>query len=338
MRIKIFILFMSLFSLVIFGCGNRENVSNNNSEYQKVRLVMTTSGTESGINTMVARRLSKLLEEASSGNVIIEVYANDQLAGGNTTKGVNMIADGSVDLAVYTSGTLSILDQKMSVATLPWTFKSYQEARQILDNSGGAFYEKLLSEQGLVYLGCIHNGFRQISNNRNPVRQPEDLDGMKIRILGNEGYRSFFQSFNAIPIPMSRSEMSAALKQGDIDGHDMGIFQSGTDKLNEKEKYLTIWNYSYETYIFIANVKTFDRLEPKTQELIRQKTREACEWGRDWLEKNERNMIELFDDHGVEITELSPEEIEPFKQKVRPLIEQLKLQYGEEACRAFGIN
>ena len=177
-----------------------------------------------------------------------------------------MLYNGAIDLAVYTSGTLSTLDPRMSVATLPWTFANYQEASQIIENSGGAFYEKTLSNHGLIYLGAIHNGFRQISNNRNPVRSPEDLEGMKIRILGNEGYRLFFRTFEAEPIAMSRSEMSAAFRQGTIDGHDMSIFQSKTDKLTERGKYITIWNYAYETYIFMINSKTFNNLEPKTQE------------------------------------------------------------------------
>ena len=338
MRIVSYILFITILTLTLVGCNNSENVPQNTSDYQKVRMVLTTSGTEFGINTMVARKLAELIEQESGGNVIIEVYPNDRLAGGNTTRGVKMFADGSVDLAVYTSGTLATFDSRLPVATLPWTFDDYKEARKIIDDTGGKFYEKLLKEQGLIYLGSIHNGFRQISNNRNPVRRPEDLEGMKIRILGNEGYRLFFRLFNAEPIAMSRSEMSAAFKQGTIDGHDMGIVQSKTDKLNEKEKYITIWNYAYETYIFMINSKTFDRLEPKTQELLLQKSKEACEWGRDWLEEHERDLIKQFDESGVQIIELSPEELEPFKKEARPLIDKLKEKYGEEACRAFGID
>ena len=338
MRTIIYILIISAMSVVAAGCVNNANFSQENSDYQKVQMVLTTSGTEFGINTMTARKLAKLVEKESGGNVIIEVYPNERLAGGNTTKGVKMIADGSVDMAVYTSGSLAALDNRMPVATLPWTFTNYQEARKIIDSTGGKFYEKLLSNQGLIYLGAIHNGFRQISNNRNPVRSPEDLEGMKIRILGNEGYRLFFRAFDAEPIAMSRSEMSAAFRQGTIDGHDMGVFQSKTDKTTEIEKFLTIWNYAYETYIFMINSKTFERLEPKTQELLLQKSKEACEWGRDWLEEHERELVKEFDENGVEIIELSPEDIKPFKQKVRPLIDQLKVQYGEEACHAFGIN
>ena len=334
-----FVLTLIILSLIISSCRNNNEINNsNNNEYQKVRMTLATSGAENGINTIVAKKIAEMVSLESNGNVIIEVYPNEQLAGGNTTKGVSMISDGAIDLAVYTSGTLATIDKRMPIATLPWTFTDYDEAKRIIDNSGGNYYRKILSEHGIVYLGYIHNGFRQISNNRNIVKSPEDLKGMKIRILGNEGYWQFFKLFGAEPMPMSRSEMSMALKQGYIDGHDMGIFQSDFDKPNEMEKYMTIWNYAYETYIFMINSKTFNNLEPKTQELLRQKSKEACEWGRDWLEKNEQNIKNKFLNKGVTITELSSEEIDIFKEKVSPLINQLKARYGDEACTAFEID
>ena len=333
------IMFLSILALITSACRNdSKNLSNKSDDYQKVRLVMTTSGTESGINTMTAKKLAEMVEQESSGKVIIEVYDNDQLAGGNAIKGIGMLTNGSVDIAVYTSGTFSIIDPKFPIATLPWTFDNYQEAREIIDKTGGAYYEKLLEKQGLLYLGSVHNGFRQISNNRNPVNRPEDLEGMKIRILSNEGYKLFFQSFNAVPMFMNRNEMDISIRQGDIDGHDMGIFQSRSDKTVKNEKYITIWNYAYENYIFVINTKTFDCLEPKTQELLKQKTKEACEWGRNLLENNEQEIKSRLIKEGVNITELSPEELEPFKQKVRPLIDNLKEIYGKEACVAFEIE
>ena len=63
----------------------------------------------------------------------------------------------------------------MSVATLPWSFTSYQEARQVIDTTGGAYYAELLDAKGITYLGSFHNGFRQLTNSKHPVTTPEDL-------------------------------------------------------------------------------------------------------------------------------------------------------------------
>lgn len=325
-------------SISMSGCIKKDEPQLPQFEYPKVRLSLTTSGTEKSINTLTAKKFAEMVEKESNGNIKIDVYINEELAGGNTTKGVTMLADGSIDMAFYTSGTFSTINPKISAVTLPWLFKNYQQVRITMDKKGSKFYEKILAQEGIIFLGYIHNGFRQISNNKCMIKTPDDLAGMKIRVLGNEGYSLFFKMFDAKPIPMSKSEMSLALSKGTIDGHDMGLFQSGTDKLNEVEKYITVCNYAYETYIFAINSKTFSSLDKRTQEMLRWKARVACDWGRDWLERNEQFFRRKFLEQGVIISELSNEELESFKERIQPLIEDMKQKYGKEACLAFGIE
>ena len=108
--------------------------------------------------------------------------------------------------------------------------------------------------------------------------------------------------------------------------------------LNEIQKYMTVWNYLYENYLFVANKKSFEQLDPKTQQLLREKMKEACEWSRDYLEREELKIREQFAKDGLKITYLTAEELEVFKKQVQPLREELKKKYGEEACRAFLID
>ncbi|MBR1397693.1 MAG: DctP family TRAP transporter solute-binding subunit [Selenomonadaceae bacterium] len=333
------IFFLLIVSSLLNGCSEqRDESQNNGEEYEKVRLVMTANGTDIGIETLTARRFSELVAEASGGNVHIEFYPNDELTGGNTNEAVRSLTEGAVDLGAYVSGTMSLLDPRLEVATIPWSFSSYQEARQVIDDTGGAYYEKVLSEYGLVYLGSTHNAMRQLTSNRNAVRTPEDLRGMKIRVLGGEVYRLFFSALGADPIPLGWSELNIAIRQGVIEGQENGFFLMKSGRLNEIQKYMTVWNYLYENYLFVANRKTFDQLEPKTQALLREKMKEACEWSRDYLEMEEKKIRKQFALDGLEIIDLTPEELEIFKAQVRPLREKLKEKYGEEACNAFRID
>lgn len=333
--------YIFLLSLVIFlsGCAKQaEQQEKIGEDYEKVRLVMTANGTEKGIETLTARRFVKLVSDASGGNVQIEFYPNDELTGGNTNEAVRSVSEGFVDLGAYVAGTMSMLDYRLEVATIPWSFSSYQEARKIIDDTGGKYYAKVLAEHGLVYLGSTHNAMRQLTSNRNPVKKPEDLKGMKIRVLGGEVYRLFFSALGAKPIPLGWSELNVAIRQGVIEGQENGFFLMSSGHLNEIQKYMTVWNYLYENYLFVANKKSFDHLQPKTQELLREKMREACEWGRDYLEFKEKSIRVQFEKDGLEIIDLTPEELEVFKEKIRPLREELKKKYGEEACKAFRID
>ena len=332
---------ISFFISMIFfsGCASQPTEKKiNDTGYQKVRLVMTANGTEQGIETLTARHFSRAVEEASGGNVHIEFYPNDEMTGGNTNEAVRALSEGAVDLGAYVSGTMSLLDARLEVATIPWSFSSYQEARKVIDETGGKYYEAVLQEYGLVYLGATHNAMRQLSNNRHPVRIPQDLEGLKIRVLGGEVYRLVFDELGATPIPLGWSELNIALRQGVIEGQENGFFLMRSGHLNELQKYMTVWNYLYETYLFAANRKTFEQLEPKTQQLIREKMREACEWSRDYLEAEEVKIRRQFEAEGLEIIELNETELTRFKNAIQPLREKLKAKYGEEACKAFRID
>lgn len=333
------ILFVTAMLFLLSGCGEQTEQANKTSdEYEKVRLVMTANGTDIGIETLTARKFSELVAQESGGNVYIEFYPNDELTGGNTNEAVRSLTEGAVDMGAYVSGTMSLLDPRLEVATIPWSFSSYKEARKIIDDTGGKFYEKVLAEYGLVYLGSTHNAMRQLSNNRNPVTAPIDLRDMKIRVLGGDVYRMIFSALDAKPVPLGWSELSIAIRQGVIEGQENGFFLMRSGRLNEIQKYMTVWNYLYENYLFVISRKTFDQLEPKTQRLLREKMREACEWSRDYLESEEENIRAQFAKDGLEIVDLTPEQLAVFKERVSPLREKLKEKYGAEACNAFRID
>ena len=170
------------------GCGSTEPSGGSDGEYQKINLSMAVNGTDTQIDSLVAHHFADLVEERSGGNVVIDVFSNDTLAGGNSTKGVEYIAVGGSDLGAYATCVLANLEPKMSVATLPWSFTSYQQARQVIDTTGGAYYAKLLEAKGITYLGSFHNGFRQLTNSKHPVTKPEDLKDLKIRLRVRGGY------------------------------------------------------------------------------------------------------------------------------------------------------
>lgn len=322
---------------MLAGCAGSES-ERQAGEYQKIKLIMTVNGTNIATDTKTALHFAEMVKEESHGNIVIDVFPNDQLAGGNMTKGVEMVADGAVDCAAYATSPMSVLDQKLLIGTIPWTFDNYQEARRVIDTTGGAYYAKLLKAQGLTYLASVHNGFRQLTNNKRVVRTPEDVSGLKIRVPGGEVYMRFFRTFDADPVAMSWGEAFTAIQQGTIDGQENGFSVTASAKVDEIQKYMTVWNYTYENYLFVFNTEIFDSLEPKTQDLLRRKAVEACEWGRDMVEANEKTLEDKFRNEGMEVTVLDSEQLAPFKTRISPMVEELKGKFGPEACEAFQIQ
>ncbi|MCQ2508595.1 MAG: DctP family TRAP transporter solute-binding subunit [Dorea sp.] len=320
------------------GCGSAKGDADGNSEYQSVNLSMAVNGTDTQIDSLVAKHFAELVDEKTSGSVVIDVFPNDTLAGGNSTKGVEYVATGGSDLGAYASCVLANIEPKLSVATIPWTFTSYQQAREVIDGPGGQYYAELLAPKGITYIGSFHNGFRQLTNSKRAVRSPEDIKGLKIRVPGSEVYMNFFKALGANPTAMSWSEVFTAIQQGTIDGQENGCSVTKTAKMDEIQQYMTIWNYSYENDLFVANTKIWESLEPKTQEVLTECALEACEWGRDKLEADEADLIQGFMDVGMEVDILTDEQIDAFKGEITDVVTALKEQYGADACKAFGIE
>ena len=323
---------------LLCGCGSSGGTDSGSSEYQKIDLVMAVNGTDTQIDSRVARYFADMVEEKSSGNITVDVFPNDQLAGGNATKGIEMIAQGSVDLAAYATCTLAVIDSQLPVATIPWSFDSYQDARKVIDETGGDYYAERLAKKGITYLGSFHNGFRQITNSKTVVDDPSDLKNLKIRVPGSEVYMGFFNALGADPTSMSWSEVFTAIQQGTIDGQENGVSVTSTAKMAEVQDYLTMWNYSYENDLFIANTLVWNNLEEKTQKLLTECAVEACNWGRDALEAEEEELLAEFKEQGMTITYLTDEQKEVFSAAIADWKAEMIEKFGKHACDAFGIK
>lgn len=337
-----------LCAAMLAGCGSSApassapaasgSASSDAPKYEKLTLTMAVNGTDTQVDSRVANHFKELVEAETDGAITIEVFPNDQLAGGSSSKGVEMVADGSTDIAAYATVALSVLDPKLGIALVPWTFSSYTQAREIIDATGLDFYNSVLNEYGLTAVGSFHNGFRQLSNNVRPVTTPDDLKGLKIRVPGGEIYMSFFKEFGADPTNMNWGEVFTALQQGTIDGQENGVSVTSTSGVLEVQDYVTIWNYSYENDLVVFNSALWDTLSADTQAMLTEKAVEACNWGRDIVEAEHDQLIEDFRAKGVQVDVLTEEQIDAFKSRVTDFCRGFYEKYGEEACKAFDIK
>lgn len=337
---KVFALLLTLaMVLALCACGSSSSTpAAGDGKYDKITLTMAVNGTDTQIDTKVANYFKELVEAESEGSIIIEVYPNDQLAGGNATKGIEMIADGSTDLAAYATSVLSVLDERLSIGTVPWLFNNYTEARETIDATGLAYYDSVLQQQGITAIGSFHNGFRQLSNSKRAVTAPEDLKGLKIHVPGSEVYMNFFKAFGADPVAMNWSEVFTALQQGTIDGQENGVSITSTSGVVEVQKYMTIWNYTYENDLFLANSAIWDSLSEASRQMLTEKAVEACNWGRDQVEAEQDTLIAEFESKGMEVSVLTDEQLVPFQNVVSDLRQSFFEKYGAEACAAFGVE
>lgn len=177
-----------------------------------------------------------------------------------------------------------------------------------------------------------------MTNSKHPVKEPKDLKGLKIRIPGSKIYMEFWEAIGASPTAMSWSEVFTAIQQGTIDGQENGAPITKSAKMYEVQKYMTVWNYAYDCDLIICNTKVWDSMDKNTQKLLQECIKDACDWGNETIETEEKEIISEFIKDGMQVEYLSEGQLVPFKELIEDSMNQLKAEYGKEACEAFGIS
>ncbi|MCI8416794.1 MAG: DctP family TRAP transporter solute-binding subunit [Lachnospiraceae bacterium] len=319
--------------------GDEAAAEGTEGNYDTVSLRLSCNGTDMGNDTKAAKLFAEKIQEKSGGKITVTVFPNDQLAGGNMSKGLEMLCDGTVDMDVHSTSIIAALDNSLMVSTLPWLFSDYQAAEDAFYGAGGEYIDSVLQQKGVYYLGAVHNGFKAMTNSKRPIQRPEDLSGLKIRVPGGEFFSAFYEKFGASPQAMSWSEVFTALQQGTIDGHDNSLSTINSANVQEVQKYISLSRHTYEAFTFMANAQKFDTLNADTQNLIRECVEEATKEINQQIIADEDSLAEKFQkENGCELYTFTEEDIAAFKEVVQPLVDEYKGIYGEAACNAFGVE
>ncbi len=334
---KLLSLVMALAIVVSFtACGDK-SASSDESGAETVTLKMSVTGSEQSTWTAGAEKFAEIVKEKTNGGIEIKVYPNEQLSGGNQAKGIEMLTTGSTDITMHSNIIYSIMDEKFGVISLPWLLPNYETVDEKLAEGGAGYkeFEKMLDEKGVVFLGFGENGYRQLTNNVREVKTPEDLEGLKIRVPGMKMYISLFTALGTDPQSMNFAEVFTALQQNTIDGQENPADIIDSSKLYEVQKYLSIWNYSYDALVLGINKEKFNSLTEEQQQILRDAAKEALKYQIDLNREKEAGQFEKFAENGMTVTTVEEEQIAKFKEKVQSVYDEYEGIIGKELIDAF---
>jgi len=333
-KLLVLMLSLVLISTFVVGCSGKTSSTGGGSE-EPIRLKMSVTASDSSTWAKGAEKFAELVKERTNGQILISVYPNEQLSGGNQSKGVEMLSSGATDLSFHSNIIYSVLDERFGVISLPWLIPNHEAVDKALAGEGGEAINKILDEIGIVGLAFGENGFRQLTNNVREIKTVEDMKGLKIRVPGMKMYIDLFTALGADPISMNFAEVFTALQTGSIDGQENPIDTIKTSNIHEVQKYLSIWNYSYDAIILGMNKEKFESLTEEQQKILREAAVEACEYQKQLTRELEAEQLKEFEEAGVKITEVTDEAIEGFKEKVQVVYEQYEPIMGKELIDAF---
>lgn len=311
------------------------------SSDKKVKLSFSSAANENSTWHVGATKFVELVNEKTNGKFEITIYTMDQLSGGNQATGIELLQTGSTDIHITDALVWSSIQPKAILPAMPWLLPTYEDVDKYMNGEGGQALLDAISESGVVALGIGENGYRQVVNNRNPIRTPEDMKGLKMRIPGSNVHVSLLKYLGADPITMSSSEVYTATQQGAIDASENTIDLLLSQRTLEVSDYLTLWNYSYDPIFLTVSEKLWNTLTDEEKQIFKDAAKEAMDVQKEATRaKAAESLTTIKKDYpNVEIVEkLTPEEIAAFKEKVAPVYNENKEAIGVELFEKFGYK
>jgi len=297
----------------------------------------TCSTTETSTWAQAGRKFGELMEQATGGKVKVDVYAADQLTGGNQSEGIQALMNGDpVQISMHSNLIYSAFDPRFNVVSLPYLFDSVETADAVLDGPAGDKLVEILESYGLHCMGMAENGFRQLTNSEHPVRSVEDMKNLKLRVAGSNLLMKCYELWGADATNMNWSETYTALQQGTVDGQENPLPAIDAASVQEVQKYVSLWNANYDCLFFCINQKLYDSLTPEQQAVVDEAGRKAVAYEREINRAGDEEILDRWQTkNGVEVLKYEDLDIESFKKAAEPVTEwfigELKTQGFDDA-------
>lgn len=253
------------------------------------------------------RWFKKQIEERTNGAFKVECL--DSFKFGNHEALVQGLQMGVISMIFETTSLLSVYSPTLMLFDLPYLIPSWEAADLIIDGPVGAKMAKDLERLGLVPMGYVENGFRQLITNR-PVRKLEDNRGLKIRSTPSKIHIAALKSILANPTPLAWPEVTTALQQKTVDGVDIDVNMGWYFRFVDYAKFITMSRHIYTPLNVVYSKKFWDSLTPDQRKIFEEVTTAMIKEQRKVVRRDESVYRErMIKEMGVEFIDLPPEEL-----------------------------
>ena len=276
---------------------------------------------------------ANLVKERTQGRINIKLYPGVALVQGDQTREFTAIRQGVIDLAIGSTINWSPQIKELNLFSLPFLMPDYKAIDALTHGEVGKQIFATVDKAGALPLAWGENGFREITNSKKPIKAPEDLKGMKIRVVGSPLFLDTFTALGANPTQMSWADAQPALANGAVDGQENPLSIFTAAKLQTVgQKYVTMWGYVADPLIFVVNKDVWASWTPADQAIVRQAAidagKEEVAIARKGLDEPGKPLLKEIAALGVTVTELTPAEREAFVKATRPVFDKWKAQIG----------
>jgi TRAP-type C4-dicarboxylate transport system substrate-binding protein len=289
-------------------------------------------GTETFSAHYGALKFQEICADAGEGAINVEIYPNMALGPENEMMESCMLGNLDIAASIMNFTVSSVLDiPEMMLYEMPWLITDEELLYDLFENNETfkTITTEKFEEKGVKFLGVADIGWYGVAA-FSPINAPDDMKNRKIRTAENPLIVDWMGALNCNPTVVSISEVYTALQQGVIDGIYTTMTMMSQTKSYEVAKEITGTKNALGVAYLCMNLDKFNSMTPAQQEtLLAAGKAFAAEQHRARAEEEERVIKEMTDE-GASYKELTPEQIKPFYDAVKPVYDKWRVTIGED--------
>lgn len=260
--------------------------------------------------------MGERLKEKSAGKMSLDIYPSQQL--GSERECLELLQIGSLGMTKVSTGVLENFAPQLKVFGLPFLFRDAEHRFAVLEGEIG---EKLLSSsipQRLKGLTFYDAGSRSFYT-KEPVETPEDLEGLKLRVMESQTAMNMVKNLGGSPTPIAWGELYTALQQGVVDGAENNLPSFYLSHHYEVCKYFVVDEHTALPDELLISTLIWNDLSEEEQKWVKEAADESLEFEKKIWHEAEMEALAEIKKAGVEV--INPDK-EPFRNRVKSMYEQ----------------
>ncbi|MGL4403021.1 MAG: TRAP transporter substrate-binding protein [Fusobacteriaceae bacterium] len=311
---KLLGILLTVASIGLTGCGSKGP----SSSEKTLKLAHNLTEDHPVHKAMV--KFGENLEKESNGTLKVKIFPNGILGG--EREAMEQLQSGALDMTKVSAGTLENFEQSYQVLSLPYIFDSETKFREVM---AGDIADKLYAtSEGKGFVGITYytSGARSFYIKNKPILTPDDLKGMKIRVMDNKTAIRMVELMGGAPTPLPYGEIYTALQQGVIDGSENNETALTIGKHGEVAKVFSKDEHTIIPDILIMSEKTLNGLSVEQKKLVKKVAKESTDYQLElWDAEIQSAIKESQDRQKVTFYEIDKK---PFQEKTAILIKEAK--------------
>jgi len=237
---------------------------------------------------------------------------------------------GSIQMAQVSTAPVSGFVSEFDMFSLPYLIRDTDHFKKVVSGPVGAEFGNLIEKRGIKILAWFDNGYRNVFNKVRPIVNPEDLNGLKIRVMESNLMVNTVNAMGGSATPMSYSELYTALESGVLDGGENAAGNVLNDKFYEVSGYFSMTQHFRPPGVVAISMKTWDSLSSDQQKVLVEEAKALQDYEIELTTKVGNEAVEKLKAKGMKVNDAN---VAAFRDRMGPVYKDFTDKHGSKLLK-----